>query len=206
MGYALSIGHDIDKAIKFANLAAAVVVEKSGTATTTMDEIRFKQYFANATDITSKIKSQSEIIQIISLLRKHNKKIVFTNGCFDILHAGHIYSLQQSKSYGDILVVGLNSDTSIKRIKGDSRPINVEEMRAITLAGMAAVDFIVSFEDDTPEDLIKLIQPDILTKGRDYEGAKISGQEWAKKIEFTDMVPGKSSTKLINRLIERNKK
>jgi D-beta-D-heptose 7-phosphate kinase/D-beta-D-heptose 1-phosphate adenosyltransferase len=128
-----------------------------------------------------------------------DKKIVFTNGCFDILHAGHVKYLQEAKSYGDVLVLGLNSDASVKRLKGEKRPINNQEDRAIVLSALEAVDFVVVFDEDTPYELIKLLKPDILVKGGDYEGKEVVGADIAKETRLVEFVEGKSTTKIIQK-------
>lgn len=127
--------------------------------------------------LTDKIISWGKIAEVADHLHQKGKKIVFTNGCFDILHAGHVLYLDQAKSLGDILILGLNSDASVKRLKGNERPINTQENRAIVLAGLSAVDFIVVFQEDTPLELIKIIQPDVLVKGGDWKPKDIVGSD-----------------------------
>jgi len=133
---------------------------------------------------------------------RKGKKIVFTNGCFDILHLGHFTLLNEAKSLGDILVVGLNSDHSIQQLKGKSRPILDESMRARALLALPMVDIILTFDELTPYTLIKSIQPDILVKGKDWEG-KIVGEDWVKskggRIVTINMINGISTTEIINR-------
>ena len=128
------------------------------------------------------------------------KKIVFTNGCFDLLHAGHIESLSQAASFGDILIVGLNNDASVKRLKGESRPIQQEQNRATLLASLYMVDAVVLFEEDTPLELIKKIMPDVLVKGGDYAPETIVGAKEViangGKVEIIPLVPGLSTTNL----------
>ncbi len=131
-------------------------------------------------------------------LKKRN--IVFTNGCFDILHIGHIKYLEKAKSFGDILIVGLNSDESIRRLKGNNRPINTQNDRAYILASLEVIDYLVIFDEDTPINLINLIQPDILTKGGDYEGKELVGQDIAKEIKLISFIEGKSTTKVIQKI------
>ena len=146
---------------------------------------------------------QNEIKNIINSLKKQNKAVVFTNGCFDILHVGHVKYLQKSKTFGDVLIVGLNSDLSVKRLKGENRPINNEEDRAYVLSSLRCADYVVIFEEDSPKNLIKLIQPDIYTKGADYTVSTLPEapvvQEYGGKIEFIDFVEGKSTTKIIEK-------
>ncbi len=202
IAYALSAGANIDKAASFANLAAGVVVGKIGSATVTLDEIEEYEATLHKSTSDAHIKSFDEIKAVVERYRKNGKKVVFTNGCFDILHVGHVKYLQEAKSFGDVLIVGLNSDASVKRIKGASRPINVAEDRAYLLAALEAVDFVVPFEDDTPYELIKMIEPDTLVKGGDYEGKEVVGTEFAGELKLVDFVDGKSTTKTIQRIQE----
>lgn len=200
MAYALSLGKSIEDAAAFANLAAGVVVGKIGSATVTIDEI--KEYEASLHKSTSDahIKSFDEIKCLVERYKANGKKVVFTNGCFDILHVGHVKYLQVAKSFGDILIVGLNSDASVSRLKGPTRPVNIAEDRAYLLAALEAVDFVVAFEEDTPYELIKMIAPDVLVKGGDYEGKAVVGTEFAKELKLVDFVDGKSTTKTIEKI------
>lgn len=125
--------------------------------------------------IPEKIFTIEQIVKKLSQLRLHNKKIVFTNGVFDILHQGHIYSLSQAAKEADFLIVGLNSDSSVKRLKGETRPINNQDSRALLLASLVMVDAVVIFEEDTPLEMIKSIMPDVLVKGGDYTIEQIAG-------------------------------
>jgi rfaE bifunctional protein nucleotidyltransferase chain/domain len=137
-------------------------------------------------------------------LRKKNKKIVFTNGCFDVLHVGHIHILRESSGLGDYLIVGLNSDASVKRIKGDSRPINNQEDRAEILRSLKFVDEVIIFDEDTPENLIKNLNPQILTKGGDYEKNSIVGADYVQSIggevRIIPSLPNKSSSSIIQKI------
>ncbi len=196
LGFALSIGKDIFEAANFANSAAAVVVGKIGSATVSHEEIALYEHSLHKQSSSSKIKT---IDEITSCLNAQDKKIVFTNGCFDILHTGHVKYLEEAKSYGDILVVGLNSNDSVKRLKGENRPINSLSDRATVLAGLESVDFVVEFSDDTPYKLIKKIVPDILVKGGDYEGKEVVGSDIAKETRLVEFVDGKSTTKIIQK-------
>ncbi|MBW6489251.1 D-glycero-beta-D-manno-heptose-7-phosphate kinase [Sulfurimonas sp.] len=198
--FALSANKSIEDSAKFANLAAGVVVGKIGSATVTLDEI--EEYEASLHKSTSEahIKSFDEIKVVVERYRANGKKVVFTNGCFDILHVGHVKYLQIAKSFGDILIVGLNSDASVSRLKGSSRPVNIAEDRAYLLAALEAVDFVVPFEDDTPYELIKMIKPDTLVKGGDYEGKSVIGTEFAGELKLVDFIDGKSTTKTIQKI------
>jgi rfaE bifunctional protein nucleotidyltransferase chain/domain len=139
----------------------------------------------------------------IKSIHTSGKTIVFTNGCFDIIHAGHVQYLEQAKALGDILVVGLNSDASVKRLKGKTRPVNSEKDRAIVLAGLESVSSVVIFEEDTPYELIKLIQPDILVKGGDWKEDSIIGAAIVKakggKVISLPFWEGLSTTNIINK-------
>ena len=140
----------------------------------------------------------------ISPYRLLNKKIVFTNGCFDILHAGHIHSLEQAAAFGDFLIVGLNSDKSINRIKGPDRPFNKEQDRALLLASLMMVDAVVLFEQETPLELIQTLKPDVLVKGGDYTIESIVGAEDVMqnggKVEIIPLIPGVSTTLIAERI------
>jgi rfaE bifunctional protein nucleotidyltransferase chain/domain len=118
--------------------------------------------------------------QNIPVLKASGSTIVFTNGCFDIIHAGHVQYLEQAKQLGDILVVGLNSDSSVKRLKGNDRPVNSQQNRALVLAALESVDYVIIFEEDTPYELIKAIQPDVLVKGGDWQEDSIVGSNIVK--------------------------
>jgi len=128
------------------------------------------------------------------------KKTVFTNGCFDIIHAGHVALLERARSLGDVLIIGLNSDASVRRLKGPSRPLNGLADRARVLAALAAVDMVVPFTQDTPHELLKVLRPDILVKGADYSHEKIVGREFAGRTVRVSLVKGRSTTGLINKI------
>tara|TARA_B100000795_G_scaffold270020_1_gene261940 strand:+ start:13685 stop:15109 length:1425 start_codon:yes stop_codon:yes gene_type:complete len=200
IGFALSCNKNIDEAVKFANLASGVVVGKIGSATATINEIIEYESSLNKSNSFEHIKTFDEISAIVYELKNKNKKIIFTNGCFDILHIGHIKYLEMAKSFGDILILGLNSDNSIKRIKGKNRPINIENDRAYILASLEVVDYLVIFDEDTPYELIKLIKPDILVKGGDYEGKEVVGQDIVKELRLVNFIDGKSTSKIIERI------
>ncbi len=200
IAFALCAKKSIQEAAAFANLAAGVVVGKIGSATVSLAEI--EEYEASLHKSTSDvhIKSFEDIAALVKHSRENGKKIVFTNGCFDILHVGHVKYLQIAKSFGDILIVGLNSDESVSRLKGPSRPVNIAEDRAYLLAALEAVDFVVPFVEDTPLNLIKMIKPDTLVKGGDYEGKEVVGTEFSGELKLVDFVDGKSTTKTIEKI------
>ena len=200
LGYALSCNLDIDEAVKFANLASGVVVGKIGTGTATINEIIDYESSLHKSNSSHHIKTFNEISSIVSDKKSKGQKIVFTNGCFDILHAGHVKYLEEAKNCGDILVLGLNSDASVKKIKGSDRPINSQNDRAYILASLEVVDYLVIFDTDTPLELIQLIQPDVLVKGGDYKNKYVVGQDIAKELKLIEFIPGKSTSKLIKKI------
>ena len=155
--------------------------------------------------LKKKILSQEEIVRIVNIHRFFKKKIVFTNGCFDILHPGHVYYLNQARSLGDVLVVGLNSDDSVKRLnKGAERPIHPQDKRADVLAALLCVDYISIFDEDTPLELIQKIKPDVLVKGGDYTIDKIVGadfvQSYGGSVAIIPLLEGYSTTDIVNKL------
>ena len=204
LGFALACNIDIDEAIKFSNLAAGVVVGKIGSATATLNEIIEYESSLNKSTSDEHIKTLDEILILSKELKSRGKKIIFTNGCFDILHAGHVRYLETAKSYGDVLILGLNSDRSVTELKGEGRPINMQMDRAYILAALEAVDYVVVFDDDTPYDLIKTIKPHVLVKGGDYEGKKVVGQDIANELKLVQFVDGKSTTKTIEKIQKSN--
>ena len=200
LGFALACGYKIDAAVEFANLAAGVVVGKIGSAIATLNEIIEYESSLKKSTSDEHIKTFDEIASLSKELRARGKKIIFTNGCFDILHIGHVRYLETAKSYGDILILGLNSDRSVTSIKGKGRPINIQLDRAYILAALEAVDYVVVFDEDTPYDLIKAVKPDVLVKGSDYEGKKVVGQDIADELKLVQFVDGKSTTKTIKNI------
>lgn len=200
LAFAISSGKDIIAAAQFANAAAAVVVGKIGSATATMDEIEAYESALHQSSSDMHIKTREELGRSVAGARAKNQRIVFTNGCFDILHLGHVKYLEVAKSFGDILIVGLNADSSVRKLKGPERPINPEYDRAYLLAALEVVDYVVIFDEETPYDLIKMIAPDVLVKGGDYEGKAVVGTEFASELKLVDFVDGKSTTKTIERI------
>ena len=146
----------------------------------------------------------SNLLSIVNKEKNNAKSIVFTNGCFDIVHSGHVYILEQAKSKGDVLIVGLNSDSSVKNFKSPNRPVCSELDRAYVLSSFSCVDYIYIFDDDTPEKLIKDITPDVLVKGKDYEGKDIAGSKYMlenkKRVELVDIIEGKSTSAIIKHI------
>ena len=154
--------------------------------------------------ICNKILDKEGLEKWLEDCRKNSKKIVFSNGCFDILHRGHVEYLAKAAAYGDVMVIGLNTDDSVRRLKGPSRPVNDEKARAFVLAGLECVTAVVLFDEDTPYNLIKTVQPDVLVKGSDYKPENIVGYDivTAKggKVVTVDLVEGFSTTGIINKI------
>jgi len=157
--------------------------------------------------MTDKVKTQDELIPILDTLRKKGKKVVFTNGCFDILHVGHVRYLKEAKGYGDILIVAVNSDLSVKSIKGDKRPIVSQSERAEVLAGLEMVDYVTMFDEDTPYNVIKKLQPDVLIKGGDWTIDKIVGRDIVEarggRVIAIPFIEGASTTGIVERILEK---
>jgi D-beta-D-heptose 7-phosphate kinase/D-beta-D-heptose 1-phosphate adenosyltransferase len=205
LGVALASNFSIVEACEFANKAAAVVVAKVGSATVTLNEVEEYEHSLNQGQSESKIKNFEQIERIAKRLKEQGRKIIFTNGCFDILHRGHATYLQKAKELGDILILGLNSDESITRLKGESRPINNLEDRAFLIGALESIDFVVPFTEDTPYELIKLINPNVLVKGADYEGKEVVGSDVADEVVLIEFVVGKSTTNLIEKIGKRER-
>lgn len=185
----------IEERLLLANMAAGIVVGKVGTATVTIDELMTRFWFENQ----SPVLSRNELVGLLKQERAKGRRIVFTNGCFDILHRGHISYLEKAKAHGDILVLGLNSDDSVRRLKGEARPINGEIDRAFMLSKLTAVDYVTIFDEDTPKELIELVRPDVLAKGADYKLEEVVGREYAKEVALIDFVDGYSTSTIINK-------
>jgi D-beta-D-heptose 7-phosphate kinase/D-beta-D-heptose 1-phosphate adenosyltransferase len=203
VGLGLAAGFSVEQAALMANIAAGVVVGKVGTSTASPAELVEAAGFLIAGDKT-KICDPHALQIVLRRLRQMGRKIVFTNGCFDLLHAGHVSYLQRARELGDVLVLGLNSDASVRRLKGESRPLVSETDRAVILAALACVDYVVVFDDDTPLELIALLQPDILVKGSDYTEDNVVGadlvRQWGGRVELMPFVSGRSTTALVHKI------
>lgn len=147
-----------------------------------------------------------ELLEIRADLKKSGKRVVFTNGCFDVLHRGHVDYLEKARSLGDVLIVGLNTDSSTQKIKGPTRPINLEEDRAIVLSSLRSVDFVCFFDEETPLNLIEKLVPDILVKGADWSKESIVGKEIVEKaggsVQTIDFLPHRSTTNIIQKILD----
>ncbi len=199
---ALASGQDLASAAALANVAAGLVVRKIGAASVTPGEIRVALHQRGQGG--RGLLDTDELQAIVAESRGRNERIIMTNGCFDVLHAGHVAYLEEAKSLGDRLIVAVNDDDSVRRLKGESRPINALEDRLLVLAGLAAVDWVVSFSEDTPARLIEKILPDVLVKGGDYRPEEIAGAKAVlnnggevRVLPFRD---GHSSSRIIDRL------
>ena len=194
---AISSGFDLANSVKLANIAAGIVVGKSGTATPTLSEL--KNSFYSQDNL-----SKAEVKKLCQQSQKDSMKVVFTNGCFDVLHAGHVTYLQAAKKLGDKLVVGLNSDSSVKKLKGKERPINSLEERMTILKALGCVDWVVPFTEETPLNLIKYLKPNVLVKGADYKTEDIVGSNFVLKnkgeVKTIPLVEGLSTTKKIQKI------
>jgi D-beta-D-heptose 7-phosphate kinase/D-beta-D-heptose 1-phosphate adenosyltransferase len=200
LAYALLQQQSPQQAVEFANMAAGVVVGKIGSATVTIDEIEQYQSSLHRSSVDTHIKTWDEIKRIADTYRQQGKKVVFTNGCFDILHRGHVSYLETARSFGDVLVLGLNTDASVRRLKGDGRPVNNQEDRAFILAALEAVDYVVMFDEDTPYELIKEVQPHTLVKGADYQDKEVVGSDLVDEVKLVTFVDGKSTTQTIAKI------
>lgn len=193
-------------AVEMSNIAGSLEVEKFGVASVSIAEITH-EIIARNKDNDSKIKPLDELKGRLEVHRNKNDKIIFTNGCFDVLHTGHISYLNFCKSQDGVVVVGLNSDASVRRLKGPSRPINNEKDRAIVLSALECVDYITVFEEDTPKELIEEVCPDVLIKGKDWADKGVVGREFVEgrggEVVLAELVEGKSSTDTINKMSEQ---
>ena len=190
-------------AARIANLGAGIVVGKVGAAPLDPGELES----ALSGEGKQKIFSRPGLEKRLQTDRARGREVVFTNGCFDLMHVGHIQYLQQAKELGDILVIGLNDDASVRRVKGEGRPLIEERQRAQLLAALGCVDYVVFFPEDTPEELIRAVRPDILVKGGDYAPEEVVGREQVEssggRVEVLPFVDGVSTTRIVNTIIER---
>jgi D-beta-D-heptose 7-phosphate kinase/D-beta-D-heptose 1-phosphate adenosyltransferase len=195
----LAVGMPLADAVRSANIAAGIAVSKFGTYMVSLNEI----LSAISHAYSKKIMTKSEAADFTERCKNDHKKVVFTNGCFDILHTGHISLLEQARAKGDVLIVGLNSDASVKRVKGEDRPINNEFDRAKIISALETVDAVVAFEEDTPFELICSLVPNVLVKGADYTIDNVVGadivQENGGEVVLIPLVQEKSTTRIIEK-------
>jgi len=178
MAASLAAGQTLDQAMALSNLAAGIVVGKLGTATVSVPELQRAVHMLDESE--ESIVDETQLLERVGVVRAHGERVVMTNGCFDILHAGHVTYLNQARRLGDRLIVAVNDDASVGRLKGDSRPVNQLQERMEVLAGLGCVDWVVPFSEDTPERLICSVSPDVLVKGGDYQPEQIAGYECVK--------------------------
>ncbi|MDX1710157.1 MAG: D-glycero-beta-D-manno-heptose 1-phosphate adenylyltransferase, partial [Rhodovibrionaceae bacterium] len=204
MAAGLGAGFAMDQAVRLANLAAGVVVGKRGTAVAEPDEIMRAFYAARLMRAEAKLADMETAAGIVDGWRAAGLKVAFTNGVFDLLHPGHVSLLQQARTAADRLVVGMNSDASVKRLKGEGRPVQNEAARAAVLASMAPVDLVVVFGEDTPVALIEALRPDVLVKGADYTRETVVGADiveaYGGRVMLAELTPGQSTTETIRRM------
>lgn len=199
---ALAAGSPMPEAAALSNIAAGVVVAKLGTATISMPELRRevnRELGAERGAVTP-----DQLMIAIEDARAHGEKIVFTNGCFDILHAGHVGYLEQARKQGDRLILAINGDESIRRLKGEGRPINPVDRRMTVMAGLESVDWVVSFDEDTPENLLRMIKPDVLVKGGDYTLDQVVGapivQKYGGEVKVLAFLDNCSTTAIVEKI------
>ncbi|RKY13930.1 MAG: D-glycero-beta-D-manno-heptose 1-phosphate adenylyltransferase [Planctomycetota bacterium] len=203
VGFVLANGFPLEIAAELANLTAGIEVTKVGAVPVHWDEV-LAELSQKLVPAHKKIKTAKEMSQTLRRLKSDGKVIVFTNGCFDILHPGHVRLLEFAKEQGDILVVGLNSDRSVREIKGEGRPINDEKSRALMLAALAAVDFVVLFDEPTPQKIIETLRPDVLVKGEDWREKGVVGREFVEsyggRVVLAPLLKGYSTSSIIKKL------
>ncbi|MGQ9366708.1 D-glycero-beta-D-manno-heptose-7-phosphate kinase [Azospirillum sp. ST 5-10] len=201
---ALAAGVPLEDAARLANLAAGIVVGKVGTAVVRTAELLGALHEQEWRHGECKVVTREEAVERLCRWKMRGKRIGFTNGCFDLLHPGHVSLLAQAKAGCDLLVVGLNSDDSVRRLKGPTRPVQGESARATVLASLSSVDLVVIFDEDTPEQLIRTLRPDVLVKGADYRVDQVVGadfvQSYGGRVLLADLVAGQSTTNTIKRL------
>jgi D-beta-D-heptose 7-phosphate kinase / D-beta-D-heptose 1-phosphate adenosyltransferase len=204
MGLALACGREYADAAQLANVAAGIAVGKVGTSTVSPEEI-IDAVAHGHRDSETKIKNLDVMAAIVAAQKAKGKRVVFTNGCFDLLHAGHVKYLQRARSFGDLLVLGLNSDASVRRLKGDKRPLINEAERGHLLSALDCVDYVVIFQEDTPIKLIAALKPDVLVKGGDYTPDTVVGKDivesYGGRVELVEFVDGKSTTHIIEKIL-----
>ena len=206
---ACAAGWSVDQAAMLANQAAAVVVSRAGTSAVSTEELKLKMQKRKRSG--TGVVNEDQLLSLIDESRRKGEKLVMTNGCFDVVHAGHVGYLQQAKELGDRLIVLVNDDDSVRRIKGANRPINSTDRRMSVLAGLGAVDWVACFSDDNPRRLIELIQPDVLVKGGDYPSIeKVVGYDivnsYGGSVQVLSHVSGVSSTSIIEALADSSGK
>jgi D-beta-D-heptose 7-phosphate kinase/D-beta-D-heptose 1-phosphate adenosyltransferase len=204
LGLSLAAKHPLKVAMHLSNVAAGIVVGKIGTTTVSPKEFHDALHPNEKKNLQTGIFSRETLKEVVLSAKNQGESIVFTNGCFDLLHLGHVEYLKQAKALGDRLIVAINSDTSIQKLKGQSRPVLPQAERSALLAELSCVDWVVIFDEDTPESLLELLKPDILVKGGDYQESEIVGHEIVKgyggKVLPLAFIPGRSTTQIIEKI------
>lgn len=204
LALAIASGATLTNAAYLANLAGSIVVGKVGTATVNVDDLTHGLHDDQLRQNETKLATWQEAFEQVEKWRQKGLKVGFTNGCFDLIHPGHLSLLHQAKAHCDRLVVGLNTDSSVKRLKGETRPVQNETARATVLSAMSDVDLVVLFDQDTPVELIKTLRPQLLVKGADYAPEQVVGwdlvQSWGGDLYLADLMDGQSTTATISRL------
>ena len=195
----LAAGLELSECCELANLASQFVVGKVGTYPIKAEDM-FTLFRQCGVSYMDKITDRENAAKICAEWKTSERKVIFTNGCFDIIHSGHIDSLNKAKELGDRLIVGLNSDDSVRRLKGKSRPVNGEADRAKILAALEAVDMVVVFGEDTPSDLLSALRPNVIVKGGDYTPEQIAGREFADEVVIIPLTQGYSTTGIIEKI------
>jgi D-beta-D-heptose 7-phosphate kinase/D-beta-D-heptose 1-phosphate adenosyltransferase len=205
IGIGLAASLSLKQAAIVANIGAGIVVAKVGTSTVSCQEILSVLSEVGLPE-ENKIQLVEPLSDILKHAHNHGKKVVFTNGCFDLLHAGHVSYLQRARELGDLLVLGLNSDASVQRLKGPTRPLVQQDDRAQVMAALACIDYVVIFDEDTPLQLIEALRPDILVKGGDYTPETVVGRQqvesWGGRVELISFVEGRSTTGLVEKIVK----
>ncbi|MTI15598.1 bifunctional D-glycero-beta-D-manno-heptose-7-phosphate kinase/D-glycero-beta-D-manno-heptose 1-phosphate adenylyltransferase HldE [Sansalvadorimonas verongulae] len=198
----LASGLSLPEATGLANIAAGIVVGKLGTATVSMPELRRAVSLVHGID--RGVMTREQLANVVEDARAQGERIVFTNGCFDILHAGHVGYLEEARKQGDRLILAINDDASVHRLKGEGRPINPVERRMAVLAGLEAVDWVLPFHEDTPEELLKLLKPDVLVKGGDYSVEQVVGapivHEYGGEVAVLEFLDNCSTTAIVRKI------
>jgi D-beta-D-heptose 7-phosphate kinase/D-beta-D-heptose 1-phosphate adenosyltransferase len=204
LGLALASGAGYEAAIRLANVAGGLEVEKIGVATVTRDEILRDLLHDAPGGTAKKILPLDELVRELAERRRAGQRVAFTNGCFDVLHAGHVQYLHEARAQADVLVVGLNSDSSVRALKGPERPVNAETARAVVLAGLQAVDYVTVFAEATPMELIQAVRPDVLVKGADYRKDEVVGsklvESYGGRVHLAELRKGFSTTATLQRM------
>lgn len=204
----LAAGASLEEAVRAANRAAGFVVGKAGTYAISRQDLLMELHQGARSASLSKVVPLDRARSLVEAWKSGGQRIVFTNGCFDILHAGHLFCLEKAKSLGDRLIVGLNSDASVRKLKGPGRPVNPESFRAMLLAALFPVDLVVLFEEETPLKLIEALKPDCLVKGGDYRPEEVVGSEtvasWGGEVVIVPRIEGLSTTAILQSVLQKD--